>query len=553
MFKQLNILLFLCYIGVMGQNYSPIAELDFPRQIAYNSSFDVSLITDNSVITTDALKLYIISKNNLEINSVIIRGHEFSNKVTTRQSTLNSITDKVLLTEINFRKDVPDQQSFFQILINCSAINSEIINIRLYGEFVKDGKIVSTIGEKYNSIQHNDTILGAQIFTYKPDRTLRNAARFENNSYLKMDLKDKTGDKLWIDFWFKLSGNKIQIVKLVNSLTGNQLITLNVNSFQKFYVLDNNNIVNSVSTFYSRKTWNHLGFEISNSTQSITFYSNGELVLQYDLKSVNKINDLYLEFENKAESPFTIEQLRIIDQNYEIKKLLEDARYNSVAGDKLIQFNFDTSNELINYKSKELINYQGIKLVASDAPILSRTPELNVQILSSYNQLEWQTPDNTNATDFIIEKSIAGNGFYEIAYLSASGDIKGTYSFIDASADKNEIVFYRVKQINKDGSFIYSAQVKVGMGIIEQFNLEQNYPNPFNPITSFELDLYEDTEIDIIIYNLGGQEMAVLHKGFLARGIHKFEFDAGHLPSGVYLYKVSSPVYSQTKKMLLTK
>ncbi|MFO7524196.1 MAG: hypothetical protein R6W68_01960, partial [Ignavibacteriaceae bacterium] len=503
MFKQLNILLFLCYIGVMGQNYSPIAELDYPQLVAFNSSFDVSLITDNSVITSDALKLYIISKNNLDINSVIIRGHEFSNKLTVKPSTLISITEKVLLIDIIFRKDVPDLQSFFQILINCSALNSEVIDIRLYGEFVKDGKVVSTIGEKDNSVQLGNNNLEAQIFTYKPDRTLRNAARFENNSFLKIDLKDKTGDKVWIDFWFKLSGNNVQLIKLVNSHTGNQLFALNVNSFQKLYLLYNKNIVSSVSPFYSRKTWNHLGFEINNSSQSITFYSNGDLIEQYDLKNANKINELKLEFENTAESPFTIEQLRIIDKNYEVKKLLEDARYNSVTGERLIQINFDTSNELNNYKNKGIINYIGIKLVTSDAPILSRTPELNVQILSSYNQLEWQTPDNINATEFIIEKSTAENGFNEIAVLTASGDITGKYSYIDASVDKNEIVFYRVKQINKDGSFIYSAQVKVGMGIIEQFNLDQNYPNPFNPVTSFELDLYEDTEIDIIIYNLG--------------------------------------------------
>ncbi len=84
--------------------------------------------------------------------------------------------------------------------------------------------------------------------------------------------------------------------------------------------------------------------------------------------------------------------------------------------------------------------------------------------------------------------------------------------------NNNEIVFYRVKQINKDGSVVYSSQVKVGQGLSEPFIVEQNFPNPFNPKTSIEVELLEDNEVTIVIYNLEGREVTQLYKGFLIKG-----------------------------------
>ena len=107
--------------------------------------------------------------------------------------------------------------------------------------------------------------------------------------------------------------------------------------------------------------------------------------------------------------------------------------------------------------------------------------------------------------------------------------------------------------IRDSGSVVYSSQVKVGQGIFEPFTLGQNYPNPFNPKTSIEIDLLDDSEIEITIYSLDGTEVTKLYKGFLTKGQHKFDFDGEGLPSGIYLFKVETPGFTQTKKMILTK
>ena len=56
-----------------------------------------------------------------------------------------------------------------------------------------------------------------------------------------------------------------------------------------------------------------------------------------------------------------------------------------------------------------------------------------------------------------------------------------------------------------------------------------------------------------MVYNLEGKEVAALFQGYLAQGEYHFTFDGSELPSGIYLYKISSPNFNQTKKMILAK
>ena len=77
-----------------------------------------------------------------------------------------------------------------------------------------------------------------------------------------------------------------------------------------------------------------------------------------------------------------------------------------------------------------------------------------------------------------------------------------------------------------------------------------NYPNPFNPTTFIQFDIKEGETADLTIYNIKGQ--AVESKIFEA-GAHNYEWNSKDNASGVYFYKLSSPSYSEFKKMMLLK
>ena len=90
-------------------------------------------------------------------------------------------------------------------------------------------------------------------------------------------------------------------------------------------------------------------------------------------------------------------------------------------------------------------------------------------------------------------------------------------------------------------------------GTIPKFQLFQNYPNPFNPITEISYKLPIASNISLKVYNLLGQEVSTLSKGFHQPGNYTAKFDADGLSSGIYLYRMKAGNNVFTKKAVLLK
>jgi hypothetical protein len=92
--------------------------------------------------------------------------------------------------------------------------------------------------------------------------------------------------------------------------------------------------------------------------------------------------------------------------------------------------------------------------------------------------------------------------------------------------------------------------------IPHEFALKQNYPNPFNPETNVEFALPKEQDVSLVVYNLLGQEVKTLVNTRLAAGWHQAHWDGRNeqgsdVPSGVYFYRLYTPEFSQTSKMIL--
>ena len=89
--------------------------------------------------------------------------------------------------------------------------------------------------------------------------------------------------------------------------------------------------------------------------------------------------------------------------------------------------------------------------------------------------------------------------------------------------------------------------------IPDEIKLSQNYPNPFNPSTTIEFSVLNQGYATLKVYNSIGEEVAVLLDQELNAGIHKIEWNAAGLPSGIYFYQLQSKGHIETKKMILLK
>lgn len=97
------------------------------------------------------------------------------------------------------------------------------------------------------------------------------------------------------------------------------------------------------------------------------------------------------------------------------------------------------------------------------------------------------------------------------------------------------------------------TKVETSSGVLSEFILFNNYPNPFNPSTTISFKLFKDTEVDLSIYNILGNKVKTIAKGFYKAGYYEIIFNAEGFASGLYLYKLKTNTGSIVKKMLLAK
>ena len=108
----------------------------------------------------------------------------------------------------------------------------------------------------------------------------------------------------------------------------------------------------------------------------------------------------------------------------------------------------------------------------------------------------------------------------------------------------------KVHQVTVSGLTVSNED---NLSIPKEFSISQNFPNPFNPTTQIEYSLPLDSNVKLEVFNSLGQKVMDLVNTQKAAGKHTATFDASQLTSGLYLYKITTPTFSQTKKMLLIK
>jgi photosystem II stability/assembly factor-like uncharacterized protein len=92
--------------------------------------------------------------------------------------------------------------------------------------------------------------------------------------------------------------------------------------------------------------------------------------------------------------------------------------------------------------------------------------------------------------------------------------------------------------------------------VAQTFHLAQNFPNPFNPITTIKFGLAESQNIVIKIYNALGEEVKTLISDYRPAGEYQVSWDGtnnSNLPvaSGVYLYRIETKNFTETRRMIL--
>jgi photosystem II stability/assembly factor-like uncharacterized protein len=173
--------------------------------------------------------------------------------------------------------------------------------------------------------------------------------------------------------------------------------------------------------------------------------------------------------------------------------------------------------------------------------------------------LNWTTATELNNQGFEIGRASSSTtplqeDWGKIGFVPGFGTTTEpkSYSYSDQSAISGTN-YYRLKQVDFDGSYEYSDVVEVDFKAFNSYVLEQCYPNPFNPTTTIGFGLQNKSTVKITILNAIGEEVAVVLNEEREAGYHQVEFNATNLPSGVYFYQLKAGEFISIKKMILLK
>jgi uncharacterized membrane protein len=169
-------------------------------------------------------------------------------------------------------------------------------------------------------------------------------------------------------------------------------------------------------------------------------------------------------------------------------------------------------------------------------------------------ELNWITSSELNNQGFVVERKTENTDWNSIGFVNGHNTTTEihNYQFTDNEITANKY-FYRLKQVDFDGTFEYSNIIEIDINSVSEFTLNQNYPNPFNPSTKISFTIPQTANVKLSIYNAIGEKIAELMNEVKSAGTYDVDFNASELSSGIYLYRLEAGEFIQTRKMSLMK
>lgn|GEM_PF-3195352 len=150
---------------------------------------------------------------------------------------------------------------------------------------------------------------------------------------------------------------------------------------------------------------------------------------------------------------------------------------------------------------------------------------------------------------YTLEGVDAGSACYitVIAVNSALGP------FANHSGYENSVTGVEIQCVGGQGEDSGQTVVDIDQAAPDAFALDQNYPNPFNPSTALRYVLPQSMAVKVQVFNIRGEEVALLVDERKTGGAHEVVFEAGHLPSGLYFCRIQAGHLTQIRRMVLLK
>lgn len=173
----------------------------------------------------------------------------------------------------------------------------------------------------------------------------------------------------------------------------------------------------------------------------------------------------------------------------------------------------------------------------------------------------WRTGTESNNRGWFVERRVIDGEWSDLGFVNGSGTTneQQQYEYLDREVRPFETYDYRLRQVDFDGKTDYSPIYRVmATPVPTETRLLPNYPNPFNPNTYVTVELAQESEMNVAVYDMLGRLVKTLASGVHAAGGHVFEWDGNDgsgvaMPSGIYFARLVTPTHTAMQQMQLSK
>ena len=171
-------------------------------------------------------------------------------------------------------------------------------------------------------------------------------------------------------------------------------------------------------------------------------------------------------------------------------------------------------------------------------------------------ELVWQTASEKDNAGFQVEMRQAGEfAFNVLSFVEGQGTTSeaASYRYRTSDLDPGQYTF-RLRQVDRDGTASYSAEVEATVELAEAYVLESAYPNPFNPQATVRFAVREAQKVRVELYDMLGRRVQVLFDGTTpANQMQSVRIDGSRMASGTYVVRLVGRTFSRAQTVTLVK
>jgi hypothetical protein len=172
----------------------------------------------------------------------------------------------------------------------------------------------------------------------------------------------------------------------------------------------------------------------------------------------------------------------------------------------------------------------------------------------------WRTESESDNSHFVLYKRKAGEEiFHELTEVPGHGTTTEPhdYEYVDRFVRNGITYDYQISDVDITGRETIHEQIASATPsaavVPTDFALYAPYPNPFNPATTIRYDVKETGLVTLKVFDLLGREVTTLVHRTLPAGSYSIVWDGSGLPSGIYLCRMESKGFQETRKIVLLK